>query len=42
MPKVLDCDIVENKFELQSYYYVPFRTNTFEKGMNTLFSTSIV
>ena len=33
---LLDCDIVENEFELQSCYYVHFRTNTQEKGMNCL------
>ena len=31
---VLDCDDVVNEFEFQSNYYVHFRTNTFEKGMN--------
>ena len=34
--KVLDCDIIVNEFELQSHYYVHFRTNTVEKGMNPL------
>ena len=31
-----DCDIVVNEFELQSRYYVHFRTNTLGKGMNPL------
>ena len=31
MIKVLDS---ENEFELQSRYYVHFRTNTLRKGMN--------
>ena len=34
--KVLDCDLEESEFELQSYYYVYFRTNTLRKGMNPL------
>ena len=29
MAKVLECDIVLNEFELQSSYYVYFRSNTF-------------
>ena len=33
---VLDCDIVVSKFELQSLYYVHFRTNTLRKGMDPL------
>ena len=32
--KVLACDIVGNKFELQSRYYVDVLTNTLKKGMN--------
>ena len=32
----LDCDIVVSEFELQSRYYVHFRTNTLGKGMNPL------
>ena len=31
---MLDYDIVVSDFELQSRYYVHFRTNTLEKGMN--------
>ena len=34
---VVDCDLVVSEFELQSRYYVNFRTNTFGKGMNFLF-----
>ena len=30
---VLYCDIVVSEFELQSRYYVHFRTNTHEKGL---------
>ena len=26
------CGIVVNKFELQSYYYIHFQTNTLEKS----------
>ena len=32
--KVLDCRIMVSEFELQSRYYVHFRTNTLGKGMN--------
>ena len=31
---VLDCDFVVIEFELQSRYYVHFRTNALGKGMN--------
>ena len=34
--KVLNFDAVVNDFEIQSRHYVHFRTNTCEKGMNTL------
>ena len=34
MVKALDCEIVVSEFELQSHYYVHFRTNTLGKGMN--------
>ena len=34
--EVPDCDIVVSKFELQSRYYVHFRTVTLEKGMKPL------
>ena len=33
---VLDCDIIVNGFELQSGYYVHFRTINLGKGMNPL------
>ena len=36
MVKALDCEIEESEFELQSRYYVLFRTNTLGKGMNPL------
>ena len=36
MVKVLDCGIVVCEFELQSRYYVHFRTNTLGKGMYPL------
>ena len=34
--KALDCGIVVSEFELQSPYYVHFRTNTLGKSMNPL------
>ena len=37
MAKVLDYDLEVSDLELQSPYYVHFRTNTLERGMNTLF-----
>ena len=36
----IDCAIVAIKFELQSCYYVHFRTNTFREGMNLLIPCS--
>ena len=36
MAKTLDFGIVVREFELQSRYYVHFRTNTVGKGMNPL------
>ena len=33
---VLNCDIVESEFELQSQYYIHFRNNTQEKFMKLL------
>ena len=36
MVKALDSGIVVSEFELQSYYYDHFRTNTLGKGMNPL------
>ena len=34
MVKVVHCGIVVSEFELQSRYYVHFRTNTLAKSMN--------
>ena len=31
---ILNYDIVVSKFKLQSFYYVPFQTNTLRKAMN--------
>ena len=36
MVKALDPGIVVNEFEIQSLYYVHFRTNTLGKGMDLL------
>ena len=36
MVKALDCGIVVSEFELESRYYVYFRTNTLGKGINPL------
>ena len=36
MVKAMDCKIVVNEFELQSGYYVHFRTNTLGNGINPL------
>ena len=36
MVKAMDCGIVESNFELQSRYYIHFRTNTLGKDMNSL------
>ena len=36
MVKAMDCGIVEREFGLQLRYYVHFRANTIEKGMNSL------
>ena len=38
MVKALDCGIVVREFVLQSRYYVHFRANTLEKGVNLLSS----
>ena len=35
MAKVLDCDIIESEFELQSQYYVHLRTNSLWKKYET-------
>ena len=40
MANVLDCDMVDRKFELQSHYYVHFQTNTLVKGMNSFIPTN--
>ena len=32
--KVLDCDAAVSEFELQSRYYIHFKTNTLGKGTN--------
>ena len=37
---VVDCDSGVSEFELQSPWYVHFRTNTLEKGMNPLIHPS--
>ena len=31
--KLLDCNIVASRFELQLHYYIRFQTNTLEKSM---------
>ena len=36
MVKAMDSGIVESEFELQSCYYIHFRTNILGKGMNPL------
>ena len=36
MAKALESGIVVREFELQSRYYVHFRTNTLRKGVNPL------
>ena len=36
LPNMLDCDIVLNKLNLQSRYYIHFQTNALEEGMNSL------
>ena len=41
MVKALDCGIVVREFELQSHYYVLFRTNTLGKDMNPLILPSM-
>ena len=42
MANVLGCSLEVNKFELQSYYYVLFRTNTLKKGIEPIYSLSYV
>ena len=41
MVKAMACGIIVSEFELQSHYYVHFRTNTFGKGMNALILPAI-
>ena len=41
MVKAMDCGIIVNEFELQSHYYVRFRTKTLEQGMNSLILPSM-
>ena len=41
MFKVLDCCFEVSEFELQSNYFVPFRTNTLGRGMNPLSSLAM-
>ena len=36
MAYVADCDILVNKFECHSHYYIHFRANTFEEIINLL------
>ena len=33
---MLDCDIIASKFELQSWYYIHFQTNTYGKSTDPL------
>ena len=40
MAKVLECNLKISELELQSRYYICFRTNTIGKGMNTLIPPS--
>ena len=35
MAKLFDCNLKVNEFELQSHYYISFRTNTLGEGMNS-------
>ena len=39
---VIDGDIEVSVFELQSYNYIPFRTNIIGKDMNLLFHSTMV
>ena len=38
---MLDCDIVVSKFELQSHYYIHFKTNALRKGINPLITPAM-
>ena len=42
MAKVLDCSLEISEFELQSIYYVPFRTNTLGKNIKLLYTPNSV
>ena len=42
MTKVLNCSLGVPEFELQSHYYVYFRTDTLEKGMNLFIPLPVV
>ena len=41
MVKTFDCSLEVSVFELQSCYYVPFRTNNLKKGMNLIILLTI-
>ena len=41
MVKALDCGIVLSEFEIQSHYYVHFRTYTLGRGINPLIFLSV-
>ena len=41
MAKVLDCGLDVSEFELQSQYYVHFRTNTLGKGISRFISSAM-
>ncbi len=40
MVKAMECGIVESEFELQSRYYVHFRTNALGKDIEPLYPSS--
>ena len=42
MVKAMDFGIVVYEFEIQSRYYIPFRTNTLGKDINPLIIPAIV
>ena len=42
MPKAQDCGLGVSEFEPQSHYYVYFRTNNQEKGMNLIIFQAIL
>ena len=42
MTNMLHCDLEVNKFEIHLHYYIHFGTNSFGKGMNSLFLPVIV